>query len=194
MVVERKLIAGRSLATSAAAWISVFALVLLTACTPTRTTKSAGEQIDDSVLTGRVKSAIARDVGTGNSIRIDVETYRGRVQLNGFTDSAAKKRAAGQSASRVEGVKGVENNLEVATSGRTAGQFVDDSILTAKIKTALAGDPIVAAHEVNLSVRQGVVQLSGFVDNAAEKARAGVLARDVAGVRRVENQLDVKQR
>jgi hyperosmotically inducible protein len=154
--------------------------VLLTAgCTPTRTTKSAGEQIDDSALTARVKGAIAKDVGTGNSIRVDVETYRGKVQLNGFTDSADKKRAAGRSAARVAGVKQVENNRQVATSPRTAGQFVDDAVLTTKIKTALAGDPAVAARDVNLDVRQGVVQLSGFVDNAAAKARAEEAARRI---------------
>jgi hyperosmotically inducible protein len=174
-------------------FVALFAF-LAVGCTPTRTTKSAGEQIDDSMLTARVKSAIAKDVGTGESIRIDVETYRGKVQLNGFTDSADKKRAAGQSAGRVAGVKDVENNLQVATSPRTTGQFVDDAVLTTKIKTAFAADPAVAAHEVNLDVRQGAVQLSGFVDNAAAKARAEQLARGVAGVRSVENQLDVKQR
>jgi hyperosmotically inducible periplasmic protein len=163
-------------------------------CVATRTTKSAGEQIDDSVLTAKVKSALAQDVGTGNSIRIDVETYRGKVQLNGFTDSADKKRAAAVSARRVEGVKDVENNLVVATSARTTGQFVDDSVITAKLKSALAADPNVAAHEVNLNVRQGVVQLSGFVDNAATKARAEEVAGGIAGVRSVQNQLDVKQR
>jgi hyperosmotically inducible protein len=172
---------------------SVLAL-LAAGCTPTRTTKSAGETIDDSVLTARVKGAIAKDVGTGNSIRVDVETYRGNVQLNGFTDSGEKKRAAGHAAGRVQGVRHVENNLQVATSARTTGEFVDDAVLTTRIKAALAADPGVAAHEVNLDVRQGVVQLSGFVDNAAEKARAEQLASRVAGVRRVENALDVKQR
>jgi len=168
--------------------------VFAAGCAPTRTTKSAGEQIDDSMLTARVKGAIAKDVGTGNSIRVDVETYRGNVQLNGFTDSGEKKRAAGHAANRVAGVRHVENNLQVATSARTPGEFVDDAVLTTKIKAALAADPAVAAHEVNLDVRQGVVQLSGFVDSAAEKSRAEELASRVAGVRKVENALDVKQR
>src|SRR6185295_18516713 len=67
-------------------FIGIVALVLLSACAPTRTTKSAGEQVDDSAITARVKTALARDLGAGDSIRTDVETFRGTVQLNGFVD------------------------------------------------------------------------------------------------------------
>src|SRR5262245_50415912 len=102
--------------------------VLLAACAPTRTTKSAGEQVDDSIVTGRVKSALAKGLGTGDSIRADVETFRGKVQLNGFVDSAEKKSEATRIARAVEGVTSVDNNLRVASEGRSAGEFLDDNI------------------------------------------------------------------
>lgn len=174
--------------------IPVLLLSFIAACAPTRTTKSFGEQIDDSLVTARVKSALAEKLGTGDSIRTDVETFRGRVQLNGFVDTAAKRAEASDVARAVKGVTAVDNNLRVATSGRSTGDFVDDNVLTAKIKTAFAGDTTVAAHEVNINVRKGVVLLAGFVDTADAKARAAELAGAVAGVARVDNQIAVKQR
>ena len=166
---------------------------LAAACTPTRVTKSAGEQIDDTVVTGKVKTALARDPAT-SAFQIEVETFRGDVQLNGFVESADMKSAATRVARTVEGVKKVDNNLRVGTPTRTAGEYVDDKIITAKVKTALAEDPIVAAHEVNVEVREGVVQLAGFVDNGDQKAKASEVTRRVAGVKQVDNQLEVKQR
>lgn len=175
-------------------FLVVLCLGVLAGCTPTRTTKSAGEQLDDSTVTARVKSALAREVGTGDSIRADIETYRGRVQLNGFVDSAEKKAKATTVARQVKGVKDVENNLRVTTEKRTAGQFVDDKIILGKIKTELARDATVAGHEVNVDVRQGVVQLAGFVDTAEQRSRAAELASGVGGVSHVDNKLEVKRR
>lgn len=175
----------------AAAVLSLGAMT--TACTPTRTTKSAGEQLDDSTITAKVKTALARDPST-SAYKIEVETFRGDVQLNGFVESADMKSSATRVARSVSGVKQVSNNLRVQTSERTAGEVVDDSVITAKVKTALATDPVVAAHEVNVQTREGVVQLAGFVDDSNQKSKASELARRVAGVKQVDNQLEVKQR
>ncbi len=57
----------------------------MVACASTRTQKSAGEQVDDSVTTGCVKSALIADPVT-KAHQIDVETFKGTVQLNGFVD------------------------------------------------------------------------------------------------------------
>ena len=75
-----------------------------------------------------------------------------------------------------------------------AGDVVDDSVITAKVKTALATDPVVAAHQVNVETREGVVQLAGFVDSSDQKSKASELTRRVSGVKQVDNQLEVKQR
>ena len=174
--------------------LATLCLALFAGCTPTRTTKSAGEQLDDSTITARVKTALVEKVGTGDSIRTDVETFRGRVQLNGFVDSAEKKAEATKAARAVKGVRSVENNLSVATEKRSAGEYIDDKVILAKVKSALAADPVVAAHEVNVEVRQGTVQLAGFVDNADQKSQAARLAGDVRGVSRVDNQIEVKRR
>jgi hyperosmotically inducible protein len=173
--------------------VAILAMGTMAACTPTRTTKSAGEQVDDSSLTAKVKTALARDSAT-SVYKVDVETFRGDVQLNGFVDTAEAKSRAGTVAKSVEGVKSVSNNLKVGEGDRSAGTVVDDSVITAKVKTALATDETVAAHQVNVETHDGVVQLAGFVDSSDQKSKASELTRRVAGVKQVDNQLEVKQR
>ena len=175
----------------AAAMLALGALT--TACTPTRTTKSAGEQLDDSAITAKVKTELVRDPAT-SAHRIDVETFRGEVQLNGFVPSEEMKHEATRVARSVSGVRKVSNNLRIQEGERTAGEVVDDSVITAKVKTALAQDPGVEGHDVDVKTREGVVQLAGFVDNSAQKSQASDVARHIAGVKQVDNQLEVKQR
>jgi hyperosmotically inducible periplasmic protein len=78
------------------------------------------------------------------------------------------------------------------TSGReTVGQYTDDKAITAKVKTALAKDSVVKAHQVNVTTFQGVVQLSGFVDSQAQKDRATEIVRNMEGVKELHNDLVV---
>jgi hyperosmotically inducible protein len=165
----------------------------MAACTATRTSRSTGETIDDATLTAKVKTALARDPST-SAFRIDVDTFRGEVQLNGFVDSADMKSSATRVAKSVNGVKSVSNNLKVSSGDHTAGEVVDDSVITAKVKAALTSDPTVAARDVNVETREGVVQLAGFVDSRDQKTKASEVTRRVAGVKQVDNQLEVKQR
>jgi len=74
----------------------------------------------------------------------------------------------------------------------SAGQYVGDSAVTAKVKTSLAADPITKARQINVETYKGVVQLSGFVDSDAERRRALVLARNVNGVSEVDDKMTVK--
>ena len=76
-------------------------------------------------------------------------------------------------------------------TSHSADQFTDDAALTAKVKTALAKDSQVPAHDVNVTTYRGVVQLSGFVNNEDIARRAGEVARRVDGVRNVYNDLRV---
>jgi hyperosmotically inducible protein len=171
--------------------VAAIAAASLAACTATRTQKTAGEQIDDSVITGKVKAALVEN-DTTKARQIDVETFRGTVQLNGFVDSTEAKSAATRVASGVSGVKKVDNNLQVQTESRSAGEAIDDSVITAKVKAALIANKDVKAHEVNVETREGVVQLSGFVDNATARNTATEVARGVNGVKDVQNDLQIK--
>jgi hyperosmotically inducible periplasmic protein len=172
--------------------VMLVASMAMVACASTRTSKSAGEQVDDSVTTGRVKAALIADPTT-KAHQIDVETFKGTVQLNGFVDTAASKDRASQVAKNTKGVTAVRNNLTVKTADRSAGGVVDDSAITAKVKAALAGDSRTKAHQVNVETRDGRVQLSGFVDSSEAKSTAGELASAVDNVKSVDNELDVKK-
>ena len=162
------------------------------ACASTRTTKSPGEQVDDTVTTASVKAALIADPVT-KAHQIDVETFKGTVQLNGFVDSSASKERASTVAKSTKGVTAVRNNLTVKTTERSGEAVVDDAAITTKVKSALAGDPRTKAHQVNVETREGVVQLSGFVDTSEAKATAEDIARAVDNVKSVDNELDVKK-
>ncbi len=89
--------------------------------------------------------------------------------------------------------------LVLSTTGCTAtatkestGEYIDDTSITARVKLALVGDERVRARDVEVETFRGTVQLSGFVDNADQKTRAGEIAAATAGVRRVQNDLVVK--
>ncbi len=173
--------------------VMLVASMAMVACASTRTTKSAGEQVDDSVTTGRVKAALIADPTT-KAHQIDVETFKGTVQLNGFVDTAASKSRASEVAKNTKGVTAVRNNLTVRSDGGPSGsERVEDAAITAKVKAALAGDPRTKAHQVNVETREGAVQLSGFVDSTEAKSTAGELARAVDNVKSVDNELDVKK-
>ena len=87
-------------------------IATIAACASTRTHDSAGEYVDDSVITTKVKSLLAED-NFLKSFQISVETYQGTVQLSGFVDSTQAVDKAGEIVRSVKGVKFFKNNLIV---------------------------------------------------------------------------------
>jgi osmotically-inducible protein OsmY len=80
------------------------------------TSANAGRAVDDSVITGKVKAALVADPAT-KAHQISVETFKGTVQLNGFVDDTTARKRAAEIASNVDGVKDVQNNLELRDQG-----------------------------------------------------------------------------
>ena len=77
-------------------------------------------------------------------------------------------------------------------SGReTAGQYVDDTTITSRVKTAIMQDPELNASQIHVETFQGEVQLSGFIDSLREKAKAEAIAQSTKSVRSVKNNLTV---
>ncbi len=83
------------------------------------------------------------------------------------------------------------NGCAVAGRRESAGQYGKDKEIAARIKTDLYRDPVVKGTEVNVTSLRGNVQLSGFVDNQAQKDRAGQIASQIPGVASVHNDLIV---
>lgn len=74
----------------------------------------------------------------------------------------------------------------------STGEYVDDSVITSKIKTTLADDDFLKSFQISVETRKGIVQLSGFVDSQRAVDKAGQIARGVEGVKSVKNDLIVK--
>ena len=72
------------------------------------------------------------------------------------------------------------------------GEYVDDSVITAKVKTAIFNEPTLKSAEINVETFKGVVQLSGFVSSPAAETTAVAVARQVGGVKSVKN--DMRQK
>jgi osmotically-inducible protein OsmY len=84
-------------------------LVSVAACAPTPTREGTGEYIDDTVITSKVKAAFAADP-TVKATQVQVETFKGTVQLSGFVDSRESAQRAVDLARGVKGVKSVKND------------------------------------------------------------------------------------
>lgn len=74
----------------------------------------------------------------------------------------------------------------------TVGEAIDDTVITARVKAALIDDEELSAADINVETREGVVQLSGFVDDRSDIAKAAEVTSDVEGVRSVRNDLVLK--
>lgn len=73
-----------------------------------------------------------------------------------------------------------------------AGKYVDDSVITTKVKAMLVEDPLVSAVEIQVTTVNGVVQLSGFVSTDEERQKAEMLVNEVEGVKSVDNVIALK--
>lgn len=96
--------------------LAAIAAGLLSACASDKqpeTKRTTGEFTNDAGLTAKVKSAIATDVGARTAAAINIETYRGVVQLTGFVGSREQAERAETAAKRVEGVRSVKNDVRI---------------------------------------------------------------------------------
>jgi len=78
------------------------------------------------------------------------------------------------------------------TKHEGTGEYVDDSVITTKVKAAIFNEPSLKSAEINVETFKGVVQLSGFVSSSGDISKAAELARGVQGVKSVKNDMRVK--
>lgn len=179
---------------------SLIGMIFITGCNkPPEVPTSApppsttvGTEIDDTVVTARVKSALLADPNV-KGFDFKVETRKGEVQLSGFVDNQTQIDSAITVTRAVAGVKNVENKVSLKGVATTAGDQVDDGIVTAKVKAALLADANVKSLDIAVVTRKGEVQLSGFVDDQKQIDRAVEVARSIENVRRVDNEMSIKK-
>lgn len=172
-------------------FIVALACAVLGGCAATASNRSTGEFIDDKSIAASIKTSLLADPAT-DGLNIDVEVDRNKVQLNGFVDSQSQVDRAGEIARETSGVTSVENNLRVTAGDRQAGEYIDDNSIAARVKLALANDPVVHSLQVDVEVNRGIVSLGGFVDTSAQRSAAVAAAQKVDGVVKVVDNLAVR--
>ena len=153
---------------------------------------TAGIEIDDAVVTTRVKSALLANPDI-KSFDLKVETRKGTVKLSGFVDNQSQVDRAIQTTHGVEGVRNIDNSISLKEGHATVGNAVDDGVITTKVKSALLADPNIKSLDIAVVTRKGDVQLSGFVNSQAQIDQAVAIATKVEGVTSVRNEMSVKK-
>jgi hyperosmotically inducible protein len=153
--------------------------------------KTMSDVADDVQIAAQVKTNLI-DSGKVSANDVNVEVEKGVVQLSGFVATEEERIEAGKVAGDIIGVKSVSNQLVVKASDRSFGTVVEDQAIETKVNAALMTDQGTDAGDIDVEVRDGVVQLSGFVSSEVEKQRAGDIAKGVKGVKDVHNSLDLK--
>ncbi|MFW6171255.1 MAG: BON domain-containing protein, partial [Planctomycetota bacterium] len=144
---------------------------------------TAGQEVlKDSDITLAVETELLYEEAVP-SHKIDVSTENGIVTLSGSVDSYYAKPKAEDVAESVKGVLAVINNIVVQPMERTDSEIREDVV------AALLADPVTETFEIDVSVDEGIVTLTGEVDSHTERVVAEEVAEGVKGVIDVENAL-----
>lgn len=156
--------------------------------------------VEDANITTRVQLQLLWNSQTGG-LDIDVDTNDGVVALKGTAGSAAERRTAERIALNTQGVREVENNIEIkpetSPSDRPSNlisQTVDqisDGLITTRVVASLRFNNSIKDGNIDVSTTDGVVSLTGQVRTAKQKKLAGRTARDIYGVKQVNNALEI---
>lgn len=142
----------------------------------------------DAGITSSIQSSLQANEAV-KAGQVEVSTQEGIVYLTGVVDTDEARREAARVAWRTEGVSGVMNELTVGE--RTVGSWIDDVMISSKVKSKLIANSEIKAGDIDVSSSQGVVTLIGRVSSQTIKNDAERTARDTKGVTDVNNELFV---
>jgi len=159
-------------------------LLALAGCASSTVPK--GTQHDDSGITSVIEASLEANDKV-KARQVEVQTRESLVYLTGVVDTEEARREAGRVAWRTQGVDGVVNDLTVGE--RTVGSWVDDVMISSKVKSKLITNSEIEAGDIDVSSSQGVVSLIGRVTSQQIKSDAERIARATSGVTDVNNEL-----
>ncbi|MCC5827359.1 BON domain-containing protein [Alkalimonas sp.] len=136
---------------------------------------------------------------------LSVAVHNGKATLTGKVEDDVHKELAGAIAAGVQGVSSVDNQITVDANykaqsrgtnpaERSFGDVVDDATITASVKSKLLWSKHTEGMDTKVITKDGKVELSGSVANQQAKQQAEQLAKNTAGVRSVDNQLQIKDK
>jgi len=162
----------------------------------------ANAQPSQEVIEARQESQIWTTYALSPYLRandLKVSVHEGKATLTGNVAEDINKDLAKQIALGVDGIKTVDNKIEVVanykapakSADRTYGEKIDDASITSEVKSKLAWSRYADALTTNVDTMHGKVKLSGTADSAEAREFAGKLAGNTRGVHSVDNQLTV---
>jgi hyperosmotically inducible protein len=149
------------------------------------------ETTTDAYITSAAKMRLIADKDTPGT-DINVDTDRGVVTLFGTVPSQSAKQKAAAEASKVAGVKKVKNELQVVPSGVKKEISKRDSEIESNVERAVENDHSLKDAKIQVEVHDGVARLSGTVPNENLKTIAESKAKKVDGVRKIQDDLQVR--
>lgn len=147
----------------------------------------------DAWLLTKVKTTLLFHRSVSAMTEVDVKN--GIVTLRGDAENQAQKDLTTEFVRDIEGVKDVKNEMTVAKGAkekRTTGDKIDDSSITSQVKMSLLYHRSTSGLKTKVETKDGVVTLHGKAKNAAEKDLATKFAKDVNGVKSVENLMTIE--
>jgi hyperosmotically inducible periplasmic protein len=156
------------------------------------------EENSDTWILAKVKTSLWFHRSVSSLTHVDVKD--GCVTLRGTASSLAEKDLTTEYARDVEGVKDVKNEMTVAKDRKDGSEkdaaaspeVIDDASINAQVRMALASHRSTSALQTRPVTENGVVTLSGEAENQAQKDLASKIARDIDGVKGVNNTMTVK--
>ncbi len=152
------------------------------------TTHEAKIQVTDSWITSKTKIALFSDDRVKGT-QVKVDTMKGVVTLRGKVDSDEAKSAAAEVAKGIDGVKSVKNDLQVVAPKERKAVAANDKDINVRVEQSLKKDANL--KKIHARTDAGVVTLTGEAPSITASARASELARGVAGVHAVKNEVQL---
>ncbi|HAS14334.1 MAG TPA: hypothetical protein DCS01_03430 [Idiomarina abyssalis] len=114
--------------------------------------------------------------------------------LSGCSEAETEKaESKAESAMQETEKKAKEAKSYTEQKAKDAGEYVDDAVITTKVKAVIFEDDNLSSMDINVETNNGIVQLSGFVDDEADIDTAENLAATVKGVKDIENDIQVRE-
>ncbi|KPD22380.1 MULTISPECIES: BON domain-containing protein [Idiomarina] len=114
--------------------------------------------------------------------------------LSGCSEAETEKaESKAESAMQETEEKAKEAKSYTEQKAKDAGEYVDDAVITTKVKAVIFEDDNLSSMDINVETNNGIVQLSGFVDDEADIDTAENLAATVKGVKDIENDIQVRE-
>lgn len=140
---------------------------------------------------GDLKKAVKRALEKQEDVSVKVDD--GVVTLSGQVATQGDRERAIAAARNVKGVRIVQDQIQVAGAGsQTVGEYIDDAGITTAVKGKLLAEEGLSSFKISVDTIDGVVTLTGDVKTQAQVDKAGALARQTDGVKRVDNKLLIK--